>query len=145
MRSLLKSVDGAVKRLVLAFLSSLGYAIEMDTLLLDRTAWDLCIDASGNIAAASRTYSTLQDVASAARLFRGELYYGPSARGVPYFEEAFGQQFPTQLFKARVIAEALNVPGVRSAKCFLTSVGGRAIGGQIQVQTTAGATLVVPF
>jgi hypothetical protein len=117
----------------------------MDTLLLDRTAWDLCIDASGNIASAGPTYSTLQDVASAARLFVGELYYGPSVRGVPYFSEAFGQQFPTQLFKARIIAAALEVPGVKSAKCFLTSVGHRAIGGQIQVQTTAGATLVVPF
>lgn len=116
----------------------------MDTLLLDRTAWDLCVDASGNIAAAGPTYSTIQDVASAARLFRGELYYGPADRGLPYFEEAFGQQFPTQLFKARLAAAALTVPGVRSAKSFLTSISRRAIGGQIQVETAAG-TLIVPL
>ena len=116
----------------------------MDTLLLDRRAWDLCIDASGNIAVAKPTYSTIQDVASAARLFEGELWYGPSTRGLPYFTEAFGQQFPTQLFKARLAEAALAVPGVRSAKSFLTSIGQRAIAGQIQVETAAG-TLIVPL
>jgi hypothetical protein len=114
----------------------------MNTLLLDRDAWDLCIDASGNIAAARDTYSIIQDVASAARLFQGELYYGPSERGLPFFTEAFGQQFPTQLFKARLIAAANAVPGVLAAKCFLTSIGHRAIGGQIQVETAAGRLVV---
>lgn len=116
----------------------------MDTLLLDRQAWDLCIDASGNIAAARPSYAIIQDVASAARLFTGELYYGPADKGVPYFDQAFGKQFPTQLFKARLAQAALTVPGVLSAKSFLTSVGSRAIGGQIQVQTAAGG-LVVPL
>lgn len=114
----------------------------MNTLLLDRTAWDLAIDASGNIAMASETYSTLQDVASSARLFVGELYYGPSTTGIPYFTEAFGRQFPTQLLKARLVAAALTVPGVLSARCFLTSVSERAIQGQIQVETTDGPLVV---
>jgi hypothetical protein len=116
----------------------------MDTLLLNRDGWDLCIDASGNIARASDTYSMIQDVASAARLFLGELYYGPPTRGIPYFTEAFGRQFPTPLLKARLVEAAKTVPGVISARCFLTSAGERAITGQIQVETAAG-TLVVPL
>ena len=114
----------------------------MQTLLLNRDDWDLCIDASGDIAVASEPYSQVQDVASAARLFVGELYYGPAARGIPYFEEALGQPVPTQLLKSRLVAAAVAVPGVRSARCFLTSVTGRAIGGQIQIETDAGASIV---
>jgi hypothetical protein len=114
----------------------------MDTLLLDRDAWDLCIDASGNIAKATASYSMLQDVATAARLFVGELYYGPATQGIPYFTEAFNRQFPTQLLKARIVAAALAVPGVLSAKCFLTSASERGITGQIQVETTDGPVVV---
>jgi len=114
----------------------------MDTLLLDRDAWDLCIDATANIAMASDTYSMLQDVASGARLFLGELWYGPPSRGVPYFTEGLGEPFPTQLLKARIIQAALAVPGVISAQCFLTSVADRSVTGQIQVQTTAGPLIV---
>ncbi len=116
----------------------------MDTLLLDRTAWDLCVDATGNIAMASDPYSVIQDVASACRLFVGELYYGPATRGIPYFTDAFGQQFPTQLLKARLVAAALAVPGVLTAQVFLTSLAKRAIGGQVQI-TTASGPLTVAF
>lgn len=114
----------------------------MRTLLLNRDGWDFCIDAAGNIAVASEPYSQVQDVASAARLFVGELYYGPAAQGVPYFEEALGQPVPTQLLKARIVAAAIAVPGVKSARCFLTSIVARAIGGQIQIETDAGASIV---
>ncbi len=114
----------------------------MDTLLLDRDPWDLCMDAFGNIAVASETYSIIQDVASAARLFLGELYYGPPTRGIPYFSDALGQRYPTPLLKARIVAAALDVPGVTDARCFLTKVEERAIGGQIQVQTTDGPAVV---
>lgn len=110
--------------------------------MLDRTAWDFAIDASGNIAKARDTYSIIQDVASVARLFLGELWYGPATAGLPFFKEAFGQQFPTQLFKARLNAAAATVPGVLSAKSFLTNAGGRVITGQIQVKTTAGTLIV---
>ena len=36
-----------------------------NTLLLDRTVWDLLLDGSGNIAIATEPYATAQDVASA--------------------------------------------------------------------------------
>lgn len=117
----------------------------MDALLLDRETWDLCIDASGRIAVAKDPYSIIQNVACAARLFLGELWYGPSTKGIPYFQEAFNKGFPTAYFKARVVAAAMKVPGVASAKCALTVLTDREIGGQIQVVTTDGQTLVIGF
>jgi hypothetical protein len=114
----------------------------MQTLLLDTDAWDLCVDATGNIAVASDPYSMSQDVASAARLFVGELYYGPATQGVPYFTQGLGQAFPTQLLRAAITEQALTVPGVNAAQVFLASVANRGISGQIQVQTTAGPLTV---
>lgn len=114
----------------------------MDTLLLDRDAWDFCLDATGNIAMARDPYAIEQDVASAARLFLGELYYGPPTRGVPYRTEAFNRAFPTQLLRAKLVEAALSVPGVLSAQVFLTSVSDRGLTGQIQIQTNAGPLTV---
>lgn len=114
----------------------------MDTLLLDRGPWDLCLDAFGNIARAGAPYATIQDVASASRLFVGELYYGPPARGIPFWMEAFGRPYPTPLLKARLTTAALAVPGVASARTFLTNVAERSIEGQIQIETAAGPAIV---
>lgn len=112
----------------------------MDTLLLDRTAWDCCIDANGNIAMAREPYSTLQDVASACRVWLGELYYGPSTDGIPYKSDGLGSTYPTQLLRAKLVETALTVPNVSAAKVYLTSVAERAITGQIQVTLTDGTT-----
>ena len=110
----------------------------MDTLLLDRTAWDLAIDATGNIAMASDPYSLAQDVASACRLFLGELYFGPSKQGVPYFTDGLGRSFPTQLLRSKLVEQALTVPGVTGAKVYLTSASKRGVGGQIQFTDSDG-------
>lgn len=114
----------------------------MDTLLLDRGPWDLCMNALGDIALAANPYAIAQDVSSAARLFLGELYYGPVTKGVPYFTDALGQAAPTPLLKQRLVELALSVPGVLSAQCFLTSVSEQSIGGQIQIQTADGSFVV---
>ena len=114
----------------------------MDSLLLDRGPWDLCQDALGNIAMARAPYAYVQDVASAARLFLGELYYGPASKGVPYFTDALGQPVPTPLLKQSLIAAALSVPDVTAAQVYLTNVTDRAIGGQIQIETAAGPLIV---
>jgi hypothetical protein len=113
----------------------------MRTLLLDRENWDLCLDAANNIAVASDPYSQVQDVASAARLFTGELWYGGD-RGVPYFSDALGRFQPSQLVKARIVDGARSVPGVRSARVFLTKLSEREVGGQIQITTDAGPAVV---
>jgi hypothetical protein len=73
--------------------------------------WDLYVDGSGNIATVDGPAAIAQDVASATRLFRGELWYD-TTQGVPYFEEILGRAPPTGLISARLVAAGLTVPHV---------------------------------
>lgn len=116
----------------------------MNTLLLDRTIWDVCLDSSGNIALASPPYAIAQDVASAVRLFLGEAYYD-TTQGVPYFSQILGHLPPLTLMKAQFVAAALTVPGVVSAVCFISEITGRKVSGQIQVTDSAGVVTNVSF
>ena len=65
----------------------------MNTLLLDRATWDLCLDAAGNIATASEPYALAQDASSAIRLFVSEAWYD-TTQGIPYFTNILGQAPP---------------------------------------------------
>lgn len=114
----------------------------MDSLLLDRGPWDLCVDALGNIALASAPYAVLQDVSCACRLFTGELYYGPPSEGVPYFSEVLDGGVPTALLRAKMITAARSAPGVKDAQVYLTSVDNRNVGGQVQVELDSGTFTV---
>lgn len=116
----------------------------MDTLLLAQDTWDLVLDASGNIAKASEPYAIAQDVASAVRLFAGELWYD-QAQGIPYFENILGQRPPLQYIKSQVENAALTVPEVVQARCLFADFRGRALSGQIQIIDTTGATNNVQF
>lgn len=101
-----------------------------NTLLLDQIAWDLVIDSAGNIALAKPPYSLAQDVASAIKLFLGELWYD-SQKGVPYFEEILGQLPPASLFIKRMEAAAMTVPGVVEAEVIISSIENRETHGQV--------------
>lgn len=114
----------------------------MKTLLLAVGDWDLITDTSGNIALASEPYALAQDVASAIRLFRGELWYNV-VPGVPYFEEILGQAPPVQVFKEHMIAAALTVPGVVSADCTIENFENRTVVGQVTFRDSTGQTGVV--
>lgn len=116
----------------------------MKTLLLDRTHWDLVLDASGNIAIASEPYALAQDVASACRLFAGELWYATN-KGIPYFSEILGHWPPLALVRARLVEAALTVPGVASAQVVITEFKDRTITGQVQFIDTTGASHGVTF
>lgn len=107
------------------------------TFLLDNDTWDLLVDANGNLAVATAPYAMAQDVASACRLFRGEDFYDTS-RGIPYFQEVLGQLPPLSLLKSLYVSAALTVPGVVSAVCYIDSIEGRKVTGQIQSTDTAG-------
>lgn len=107
------------------------------TLLLDRTNWDLCLDAAGNMALASEPYSLEQDVASECRVFEGECYYDTS-RGIPYLTSILGRPVPVQVLKEKLAQAARRVPGVRTATAYLTDISARSISGQIQFN--AGTT-----
>jgi hypothetical protein len=114
----------------------------MNSLLLDRTLWDICLDGSGNIAVASAPYAIAQDVACAVRLFRGELWYNTTP-GVPYFEEILGRAPPLGVMKAAIIKAALTVPLVATVKVFISAAKNREIIGQIQVTDTGGTASVL--
>lgn len=111
------------------------------TLLLDRDAWDLAIDAAGNIALASEPYSQAQDAASAVRVFLGEAYYNTDL-GVPYFSDVLGRYQPTQILRARAQEAALTVPGVSDATAILITGRDRTLTGQIQISTDSGVQTI---
>lgn len=116
----------------------------MNTLLLSTDAWDLLVDASGNIAMASDPYSLAQDAASAIKLFSGELWYD-TTQGVEYWQQILGLMPPLALLKTDFVAAALTVPEVTSAQCFISAFTDRGINGQVQVQNAEGQTAVMIF
>ncbi len=103
----------------------------MNTLLIDQQYYDLCLDASGNIAVASAPYSIVQDVCSACRTFLGEVFYDTTL-GIPYFTQILGQFPPPALIKAQLVAAALTVPLVTSATVYLSAIHNRSLSGQVQ-------------
>lgn len=114
----------------------------MTSFLLDLANWDLTVDVAGNIAVADDPYATAQDVASALRLFQGELWYD-STQGVPYLQRILGKLPPVRFMKAQFEAAALTVPGVATASAFITGFSNRLLSGQVQVTMTSGAQATV--
>jgi hypothetical protein len=114
----------------------------MKTLLLDTQAWDLVLDSNGNIALASPPYATAQDVASAMRLFLGELWYD-TAQGVPYWQQLLGQNPTSSQISAAFNQAALTVPGVVAASTIITSFAGREVTGQVTFTTSDGTITTV--
>lgn len=113
----------------------------MHSLLLDRAAWDLVVDAAGNIAVAAEPYALAQDAASAIQTFKGECYWDTDV-GVPYMSEILGKNAPLALLKQALIEAALSVPDVSSAQVFLGALNGRALSGQVQVIPSSGVSAV---
>ena len=109
----------------------------MKTLLLNPDSWDLMVDASNNIALASNPYALAQDAASAIKLFEGEQYYD-TIIGVPYWQDILGLYPPLSLVKAKLVEEALTVPEVVAAQCFIQSFVRREIRGQVHVTDKDG-------
>lgn len=118
-----------------------------NTLLLDQTAWDLVLDANGNIAMASPPYSLAQDVASAVRTFLGEVYYD-TTQGIWSTDvngKTLGKLPPTALLVELINQTALTVPGVVTVQTFITSFQGRNVTGNIQFVDENNETHTVNF
>jgi hypothetical protein len=115
-----------------------------NTLYLDPSAWDLVVDASGNIAMAQPPYALAQDAASAIRTFLGECYYD-TTQGIPYWQQILGKWPSLAVVKAKLIAAAMTVPGVVSAQVFIASAANRQISGQVQVTDASGAVSAANF
>lgn len=120
-------------------------SIEHATLLLDQTAWDLCLDASGNIAVANAPYSIAQDVASQLKTFLGECWYDTS-QGMPYWQGILGKRPPTSYITAALEAQALLVPDVEDATA---TIGGlntkRGAIGQVLITDTDSTLAAIPL
>lgn len=114
------------------------------TLLLDRTTWDLVLDAAGNIALAQEPYALAQDAASAIKTQLGECFWDTSV-GVPLFGEVFGKRPSVPLMKSLFSTAALTVPGITAAKTFITLIKNREVSGQVQVTSTTGQTSATNF
>jgi hypothetical protein len=121
------------------------------TIYLDVAAWDLTLDASGNIALAAPPYAITQDVASACRTFLGEVYYDDSI-GVPFLGPApptneagafLGGVPPLNILQGALAAAALTVPYVASAACVISSFLNRVAQGQVQFKTDDDTTATV--
>ena len=115
-----------------------------NTLLLDQGVWDLVIDSAGDIAMATPPYALAQDVASAVRLFLGELWYN-TPKGIPYFEDVLGHLPPLSLLTGYMEQAALTVPGVVSVQVNISAFDAREITGQIQFIDEEGAANNVTF
>lgn len=111
----------------------------MKTAVLDITEWDVVLDAAGNLAIATEPYQFAQDVASALKLFLGELWYD-TEKGVPYFTDVLGHSPPITYFQALMESAALTVPGVAKATCTITQLENRTITGEVRFTTTTGLT-----
>lgn len=115
-----------------------------NTLLLDTQAWDLVLDASGNIALAAPPYAIAQDIASAVRTFKGEVYYDEED-GIPYFDDVLGKLPPAPLLTQLMSNQALTVPGTVNAQTVISSFDTENVAGQIQATIESGETLSVNF
>ncbi len=115
-----------------------------NTLLLDQNVWDLVIDASGNIAMASAPYAIAQDVASAVRLFLGELWYD-TTQGIPYWTKILGKLPPASLMIALINDAALKVPDVVSCETLIGSFTARGVTGQIRFVDANNITTAINF
>ena len=116
----------------------------MTTLALDDANWDLTVDDGMNIAVASGGQDIAQDVASAVKLFQGELWYD-TTQGAPWFENVLGQNYSLRVLQELVNSAALSVPGVVQARTTIDSVTDRGITGRVEIIDTNGTLLNAQF
>lgn len=124
-----------------------------DTILLDLTTWDYVVDAAGNWAKASPPYALAQDVSSACRLIKGELWYDTS-QGIRYLNlnggkggpnnnsNVLGQTPPLSVLQEYFVQAAKTVPGVVKAVAVIQSfdAANRQVIGQVQFTDVNGNT-----
>lgn len=115
----------------------------MKTLFLMPDSWDLILDASGNIAIASSTYQQAQDIASACRTIKQDMYFNQQ-EGIPYLTDILGKgKYPLALYRKYLQDAALSVPGVISAEVELLLTNERIVRGQIKFTNDKNKTGVI--
>ncbi|TCJ96129.1 hypothetical protein EV694_1680 [Volucribacter psittacicida] len=114
----------------------------MNTIFLHPENWDLTLTEDGDIALAKDLYAKAQDVASAIKLFKGELYYN-TEKGIPYFDETLGKKQSFSLYQYRLEKAALTVPEIISASAKIISGDNRKLIGSIFFTDNQNNTLQV--
>lgn len=110
----------------------------ISTLALSNLAWDLTTTPSQSkldgtaghtqdIAVATQGQAVAQDVASAIKLFAGELYYD-STQGVPYLSTLFSESYNAAMVAALLQNAAVSVPNVLQAVASNVTVTNRVVG-----------------
>lgn len=90
----------------------------MDTLHLTSDNWDLTLDPQGNLSILSSKAATLQDVASALRVWSGECWYNTNL-GLPYDTNLFTGSYPIEIYQELAEEEAITVPNVLNCHIYL--------------------------
>lgn len=107
----------------------------MHTVFLHPQTWDLELDTQGNIAYAIGDYAIAQDVASAARLWRGEIKYELEA-GVDYEGTALSPRLSSYAqYKHDVVRSCKRVPEVVDIDLSVTTSSKRILSGDIIIST----------
>ena len=102
------------------------------TLYLRPDTWDLELDVNGNIASGTSTYQRAQDIASACRVFREDIYFN-QLDGIPYKESILGKNaYPIGLYQSELQRAALSVDGVVSVNIQLNQLQNRKLTGMIE-------------
>lgn len=116
----------------------------LDTVLLDQTAWDLILDANGNIALAQPPYALAQDVASEIKTFLGEVWYDTTI-GIPYWTQILGKLPPASLLIEMINQAARRRYGVVSVQTVITGFNERAVTGHVQFVDVNHESTTVSF
>lgn len=83
------------------------------SLKLDPVEWDISLDEFGNLAMVTGDMAICQDVCTALRVFKNDLYYSPE-KGIDYKQLAFTPSpAGRQILKSEIMAAARAVPGVK--------------------------------
>lgn len=114
------------------------------TLLLDQDAWDLVLDAAGDIAVAGEPYAIAQDVASAIRTFTKDCWYDQK-KGIPYWQEVLGHYPPMALVRNRITTQAMREPGVARIELQSLKLLNRNLTGDVLVFDQSGKSIGVTF
>lgn len=115
----------------------------MRTLFLRPDSWDLVLDADGNIAVANSTYQQAQDIASACRTIKQDMYFNQQD-GIPYLTDILGKgKYPLVLYRKYLQDAALSVPGVVSVQVELQLTHERIVYGQIKFTNDKNMTGVI--
>ncbi|MDS7935677.1 hypothetical protein RMB03_17350 [Acinetobacter sp. V91_7] len=101
------------------------------TLFLHPETWDLALDVEGNIAMATDTYQKAQDISSACRTFKKDVYHRQED-GIPYSEEVLGKgKYSLALYRKHLNDAALSIQGVTEVNAELYPLKDRGVTGRI--------------